>query len=612
MDSATSESIEELHEEAPELWQAFLNAESEDEYFQNWLSLQCDLAGTALQGLLVVRNSDEQFSPVAAWSLSKASPERLSTVVERVFDEQIGLLVELNEDNRYGAAYPILIDEKLYGVVALEIQTDSPQELQQTMRHLQWGTSWIELLVRRNQLEGDKALLKRLKSAVDLLGVTLGEATFTGASLVFVTELAAASGCERVSFGYRRGSKLQLEAVSHSAEISEKMNLTRAIERVMDEAILQRTEVTYPESGDDLLITREHEALSRQQAMASVATFPLFHGDRYYGALTCERGANSPFTARDMEFIRAVITLAGPVLESRYNNDLNLPTILWNGLVRQLGNILGPRHLGKKITVLVLAGIIGLLYNAEGQYRLTADAKLEGAIQRAVVVPFAGYLDEAPVAAGDLVKEGALLCSLDDRDLRLEKLAKLSRYRQMESQYQESVAKHDRAQTVIIRAQMEQSQAELDLIETKLGRTKLMAPFAGLLVSGDLSQRLGSAVEQGEILFELTPLDAYRIILKVDERRITDVKPNQTGLLVLSSLPQEKFSFVVKKLTPIARADEGRNYFKVEAELTELNEKLRPGMEGVAKIDVDSRGLVSIWTRDFLEWLRLSFWTWFP
>ncbi|PHR29379.1 MAG: histidine kinase [Desulfotalea sp.] len=612
MDSATSLSAEEIQQDSSQRWQLFIDAENEEDYFQNWLSLQCDLVGTALQGVLVVGNSENQFTPAAVWSASTVATERLSAVVERVLAEQIGLLVELNDGDLYAAAYPVIIDDKLFGVIALEIQAESPQELQLAMRQLQWGTSWLELLVRRNQLEDDRALQQRLKSAVDLLGVTLGEASFVGASLVFVTELAAACDCERVSFGYRRGSKIQLEAVSHSAEFSKKMNLTRAIERVMDEAILQRSEVTYPESEGDLLITREHEALSRQQAMASVATFPLFHDDRYYGALTCERGANKPFSTRDVEFIRAVVTLAGPVLESRYKNDLSLSVVLWKGLVSQFKAIFGPQHLAKKMVVLVLAAAIGLFYNSHGEYRLKADAKLEGAIRRAVVVPFAGYLDKAPVAAGDLVEEGELLCSLEDRDLRLGRLAKLSKYRQMKRQYQESVAKHDRAQAVIIRAKMEQSQAELELLEIKLERTKLTAPFAGLLVSGDLSQRLGSAVEQGEILFELTPLDAYRIILKVDERRIGDVMPGQSGTLVLSSLPQEKFSFVVKKLTPIARADEGRNYFKVEAALTELNEKLRPGMEGVAKIDIDSRRLVSIWTRDFREWLRLSIWAWFP
>ncbi|MBM9518793.1 HlyD family efflux transporter periplasmic adaptor subunit [Desulforhopalus vacuolatus] len=612
MESTTSGTLD-AHEQNPELWQSFVEADSEEEYFQSWLSLQINIVGNAaLQGLMVVQRGDSSFSPVAAWSESGLSPERLSGVVERVIEEQVGLLVEMAEPERYAAAYPVLIDDALFGVVALELRAHQPQELQLAMRQLQWGTAWLELLVRRNQLEADKALLHRLKAAVDLLGITLGESTFTGASLVFVTELAAASACERVSFGYRRGRSIRLEAVSHSAEVSEKMNLTRAIEKVMDEAILQRTEVTYPELDDELLITREHEALSRQQAMASIATFPLFHEDHYYGALTCERAANTPFTTRDMEFIRAVVTLAGPVLEARYKNDLNPVVALWHGMVRLTGGVLGSRHLGKKIIILALAVAVGFLYNSTGEYRLTADARLEGAIRRAIVVPFDGYLDEAPHAAGDKVDQGELLCSLDDRDLCLEKLAKLSRIRQMEQQYQESVAKHDRARTVVIRAQLEQSQAELELLEQKLERTILTAPFAGLLVSGDLSQRLGSAVTHGEILFELTPLDAYRIILKVDERRIADVKPGQKGSLMLSSLPQERFSFVVKKLTPIARADEGRNYFKVEAELTKLNEKLRPGMEGVAKIDIDTRRLVSIWTRDFSEWVRLSFWAWLP
>jgi len=596
----------------PQLWQNFTGAESEEDYFQNWLALQCELVATSVQGLLVIHGADERYRPVAAWSMGKADPECLSAIVERVIDERVGLLVELGAEGRYGAAYPVLIDDVLYGVVALELQASSPLELEQAMQQLQWGTSWLELLVRRNQLDADQALLQRLKSAVDLLGSTLAESSFPGAALVFVTELATATGCERVSFGYFRGRAIALEAVSHSAEISEKMNLTRAIERVMDEAILQRTEVVFPESGDELLITREHEALSRQQAMASIATFPLFNGGRYYGALTCERAANNPFTQRDMEFVRAVVNLAGPVLEAKYHNDLNPVIAVWRSLIQQLALILGPRHLGKKIMVLALAVAIGQLCNTQGEYRLTSDARLEGAIRRAVVVPFDGYLDDAPVAAGDKVNKGDLLCKLDDRDLRLEKLAKYSRSRQLEQQYQEAVAKHDRSQSLIVRAQLEQAQAELELLDTKLQRTRLVAPFAGLLVSGDLSQRLGSNVEQGETLFELTPLDAYRIILKVDERRIADVLPDQKGMLVLSSLPQEKFAFVITKLTPIARADEGRNYFRVEAELTEPSDKLRPGMEGIAKIEIDRRRLVSIWTRDFLEWARVKFWAWLP
>jgi hypothetical protein len=35
-------------------------------------------------------------------------------------------------------------------------------------------------------------------------------------------------------------------------------------------------------------------------------------------------------------------------------------------------------------------------------------------------------------------------------------------------------------------------------------------------------------------------------------------------------------------------------------------------MEGIAKIDVDQRRLISIYTRDFTNWLKLWLWTWWP
>ena len=39
-----------------------------------------------------------------------------------------------------------------------------------------------------------------------------------------------------------------------------------------------------------------------------------------------------------------------------------------------------------------------------------------------MAAPFNGYIKEAPARPGDVVKEGALLCRLDDRDLKLERL----------------------------------------------------------------------------------------------------------------------------------------------------------------------------------------------
>lgn len=592
-------------------WAEFSAASSPQEYYQGWIRLQSAMIPGAVQGLLLASGEDMRFSPVAGWPRGGGEPGRLSEVLERVIDEGRGLVMELDQPGRYAVAYPGVVDGKVFAVVAMELAAARESDLQRAMEQLQWGASWLELLLRRRRADEDQAQLLHLRTAVDMLALTLDRPSCREAAMTFVTELAAAARCERVSLGFVRGRSVILEAVSHSAEVDLKMNLTRAIERVMDEALLQRREISWP-TDDATVICREHEALSRQQAMVSVLTLPLYGQDRYYGALTVERAADQPFTERDAEFFRAVAALAGPILEAKRQAGRPVLDHARASLAEAAGRLLGPRYYGRKLAVAALACVALFLLFAEGDYRLRADIALEGGIRRAVTVPFDGFIHQAPFRAGDLVREGDELCLLDDRDLRLDRMVTGSRLRQLEQQLQEAVSQHDRAQSSIIRAQLNQVQAELDLADAQLARTRLTSPFPGLIVSGDLSQRLGSAVKQGDVLFEVTPLDSYRVILKVDERRIADVRVGQRGELVLFSLPGQEFGFTVSKITPIAKAEEGRNHFRVEAALDSVDDTLRPGMEGVGKVAVDRRKLAHIWVRDMREWLTLFFWKWLP
>jgi RND family efflux transporter MFP subunit len=241
-------------------------------------------------------------------------------------------------------------------------------------------------------------------------------------------------------------------------------------------------------------------------------------------------------------------------------------------------------------------------------YRVSAPTSIEGEVQRAVAAPFNGYIKEAPVRPGDVVKEGDLLCLLDDRDLRLERLKWVIEKEQLTNQYHEAMAKRERAQIRITRAKIDQAEAQLALIEEQLGRTRVTAPFEGVIMSGDLSQSLGSPVERGQELFRVAPLDAYRVIVEVDERDINHIRVGQKSELVLPSMPGEGFPFVVEKITPVSLAKEGRNYFRVEAKMEKSSERLRPGMEGVGKVTVDRRKLIWVWTHTAVDWVRLQIW----
>jgi len=69
----------------------------------------------------------------------------------------------------------------------------------------------------------------------------------------------------------------------------------------------------------------------------------------------------------------------------------------------------------------------------------------------------------------------------------------------------------------------------------------------------------------------------------------------------------------VQKVTPVSMARDGRNVFRVEAQLeTGSDPRLRPGMEGVAKVTVENRRLAWIWSREIVNWVRLKLWAWTP
>jgi multidrug efflux pump subunit AcrA (membrane-fusion protein) len=132
------------------------------------------------------------------------------------------------------------------------------------------------------------------------------------------------------------------------------------------------------------------------------------------------------------------------------------------------------------------------------------------------------------------------------------------------------------------------------------------------VVSGDLSQQLGSPVEKGKVLFEIAPLDSYRVILNVDERDISQIEVGQQGSLALSGMPYNVMHFAVKQVTPVATSKDGSNYFRVEAQIDEPSERLRPGMEGVGKVSVGERKLIWIFTHSLFDWFRLWSWKWMP
>ena len=595
------------------LWEDLGESGGTEERYHSWLALQCSLIPQVISGVLLVRRAgsvENIYVPVSKWPERGGDAAGFAEILDQVIERRCGLLTELG--SHYAIAYPVLIDDELHAVSALVVAAEDEASIQAAMMQLQWGVSWLEVMFRRDDGRKQKAELARLQSAVTLLAELLAEQQFQAAAMAFVNGLAAGLDCDRVSIGFACGRKMQISAFSHSARFSDRMNLIRAVEKAMDEAVMQRSEIIYPEMTGDMVIIRDHDQLSKQYGSGTILTLPLYGNKRYYGAVTLERPSHRSFEAVDVDFVRSVAALSGPVLEEKRLAGRPWPAKAGAFGKEQLKRLLGPRYPGRKLALTTAAALALFFSFARGDYRITADAVIEGELKRAVSAPFSGYINASTVRPGDIVTPETVLCSLDDRDLRLERLNFLSRRIQLKHQYQEALAGHNRSETNIIDARINQVDAQLGLVENKLARTLIKAPFDGILISGDLTQALGTLVQWGDLLFEIAPRDAYRLVLKVDESRIADVHEGQTGVLVLPAFPGKPLDFTVERITPVSIAESGQNRFQVEARLKESTERLRPGMEGVGKIFVDRRNLFAVWTRPLVEKIRLWAWSWRP
>lgn len=602
-----------------ELWRTFGEAATPETFYRAWLALQCRQIHGTVGGVIVIGAADTgPYAPAAFWPDRARNLRHLAEVAERAMTERRGLVIprparregDPTERPRYDVAYPIEVGGKLYGVVALDVAPRQPRDLQPVLRQLQWGAAWLEVMVLRGDVGTTVAVRDRLQTALGLVATPLVHEGFRAGATAFVTTVATRLGCDRVSVGFVDGGRARVHAVSHSAQFGEKSNLVRAIGAAMDEAVDQGATVIYPAPADrPAQVTHMHAELARVHGSTAICTVPLTSAGRVVGALTLERPTIEPGM---VELCEALAGMAGPVLELQRRDDRWLPRKALDSLRRGAGAIIGPHHLALKAGIVVAALVVAFLAVATGDFRIAARTTVEPIVRQAAVAPFGGYVAEAPARAGDVVRKGQLLARLDDRDLKLERLKRLAQYEQVSRQHAQAMAARNAAQVVILAAQLEQVRAELALVEEQLRHTRLEAPFDGIVVVGDLSQSLAAPVERGQVLFEVAPLDAYRLMVDVDERDVAWVAVGQRGMLVLTGAPADPIGLRVEKITPVSTPREAHNYFRVEAKLDDHAIALRPGMEGVAKIEVGHHRLVWIWTRQILDWIRLQLWTWLP
>jgi multidrug resistance efflux pump len=319
--------------------------------------------------------------------------------------------------------------------------------------------------------------------------------------------------------------------------------------------------------------------------------------------------ATEEFSEGELRHMRIMLDQTSPRLSDIRRRDRWFGARFADWLRESLAGFLGYKHTWAK--ALGIAGALALLFICVVPIRYRVDSPM---ILRTndityVTAPFDGYIDTVGVRAGDLLKGGERLLSLDTKDLLLEQAGLLAEKNRQEREVEKARAAGDLAEMLIAQARRDQAVAKLETNEFKISQASILSAKDGVVIEGDQAEKIGSPVKTGEILFKIGRIQNIYAEAKVSENEIQHIAAGAKGQIALASRPQDPFDVVVDVIEPSAIATQKDNAFNVRCRFRDsIPDWFRPGMTGVSKLNAGRGTVFWIISHRTLDFLRLKLW----
>lgn len=199
----------------------------------------------------------------------------------------------------------------------------------------------------------------------------------------------------------------------------------------------------------------------------------------------------------------------------------------------------------------------------------------------AVVVrpEISGRIERLSFTEGAAVQKGQVIVALDDSVSAAELAQARANLALAESNYQRT-QELEKQKFVSATAKdqalngLRVAQANVQLAEARLAKTKIVAPFGGVIGIRQVS--VGDYVKEGQDLVTLEDISALKVDFRVPEQFVAVLRPGQTVELGSDALPGRKYVATVDAIDPLV--DQAGRAVLLRARLRNSDGQLRPGM----------------------------------
>lgn len=266
------------------------------------------------------------------------------------------------------------------------------------------------------------------------------------------------------------------------------------------------------------------------------------------------------------------------------------------------------RHRGKLRAgaAVCLLALVGLIPVGDGVNLPAAVAVVNA---RIVTAPFDGRIADVQVREGDAVIGGqTVLLQMDTSDLDLslaEARAGLTGALTRRDSLRGRANAADRRDAEFA---VRRESLKVEAIRQKIARAKVTAPIDGVVQGQDLAAQQGAFIGLGGEILRVVDPNALRIEVAIDARARARIATGDDAAFRADSAPATAVPITLASVAVSPEAEGPDPIYPAFSQPLAAPGSLRPGMQGVARVEFDDAPLALIMWRRLRDWAILTFW----
>ncbi|MFN9756678.1 MAG: efflux RND transporter periplasmic adaptor subunit [Planctomycetota bacterium] len=424
-----------------------------------------------------------------------------------------------------------------------------------------------------------------------------------------LAELEVRHGFELAAVGFVTGTRVRVVAMSGVDDLREANPGVVAVRSAMEECLDRGAPIVHlGGAGDGAGDFRLHAQWSHAAHGNPVASLPLVCIGETVAIVAVSQGGGTRLTMEQTLIIAEELSGYAALVPLSLAANRTLVQHAGDAARRSWRRFWGR---GKVRSAMLAAGVVALAgWLAFGSMRhtFTVPCVVKASDRRTVSCPRAGVLAELFVQPGDRVQQGQLLAAIDASDDFLQRAELNAEIESLAALIDQSIARREAGQVRVNEARKRSLEAQLAIVDASIAQAQIRATHDGIVLDGDLRERLGSRLELGVPLFQIARDDSASIELRIPEQLVLATRGAVVAEFSPAAEPDRSYPLGSLRVAPASTVVDQRNVFLGEAEVGVDLALLPPGMEGAAHVDAGPRSAWWVLTHRLTDWLHLNFW----